>query len=300
MAARCHLRKVSSRGMTRALPPIVDRGLAALPLLASGLLAVVLGAQLALLVWSLVPAPAWSPAPVTGGSVGAPAKTTDLNAIIAASLFGRYEAPKTQVAIQDAPDTRLDLKLIGILANSDSKGSRALIESKNEQRPYAIGQDIDGARGVSLQAIFADRVILSRNGQLETLRLDKDKPSTATDDRPTAISTSTTGFQPDTAQLMEIREELLADPSKAQQFIRVVPARVGGDQRGYRIYPGRDRSLFSAAGLRPGDLVTSVNGVELNDPAQALQLLGDLSQATSVNLSIERGGQLQNMTLSIN
>jgi general secretion pathway protein C len=105
---------------------------------------------------------------------------------------------------------------------------------------------------------------------------------------------------PDPAQLSEIRETVLSDPGKAQDFIRVVPASVGGQQRGYRIYPGRDRALFTAAGLRPGDLVTSVNGVELNDPARALQLLGDLSQATTLNVTVERGGQSQNITLSVN
>lgn len=284
--------------MSRGLPPIFDRGLAVLPAAASAALVVVLGVQLAHLVWALVPAPAWTPPPVFVDGAKSDSKAVDLDLIVGAALFGRYEVPKTRAAIEDAPDTRLNLKLIGILANTDTHGSRALIESSNgEEKPYAIDDDI--ARGVTLQAIFPDRVILSRAGQLETLRLDKDKPSAAADSRylpgPSGGDNAV-----DVAKLTQIRETLLADPSRAQEFIRVVPANVGGNQRGYRIYPGRDRSLFAAAGLRPGDLVTAVNGVELNDPARALQLLGELSQATSLNLSVERGGQLQNYTLSIN
>ncbi|MEC9359068.1 MAG: type II secretion system protein GspC [Pseudomonadota bacterium] len=284
--------------MSRGLPPIFDRGLAVLPAVVSAALVVVLGVQLAHLVWAFVPAPAWTPPPVLADGKKSDSKAVDLNLIVGAALFGRYEVPKTRAAIEDAPDTRLNLKLIGILANTDTQGSRALIESSNgDEKPYAINDDI--ARGVTLQAIFPDRVILSRAGQLETLRLDKDKPSAATDSR-YLPSQSGGDNAVDVAELTQIRETLLADPSRAQEFIRVVPANVGGNQRGYRIYPGRDRSLFSAAGLRPGDLVTAVNGVELNDPARALQLLGELSQATSVNLSVERGGQLQNYTLSIN
>ncbi|MDT0498333.1 type II secretion system protein GspC [Algiphilus sp. W345] len=284
--------------MSRGLPPIIDRGLAVLPAAVSAVLALVLGVQLAHLVWAFVPVPTWTPPPVTVDRKDSASKTVDLDLIVSAALFGRYEVPKTRAAIEDAPDTRLNLKLIGILANTDTHGSRALIESSDgQEKPYAINDDID--RGVSLQAIFPDRVILSRAGQLETLRLDKDKPSAATDSR--YLPGQSGGDNAvDVAELTQIRETLLADPSRAQEFIRVVPANVGGNQRGYRIYPGRNRSLFSAAGLRPGDLVTAVNGVELNDPARALQLLGELSQATSVNLSVERGGQLQNYTLSIN
>jgi general secretion pathway protein C len=65
------------------------------------------------------------------------------------------------------------------------------------------------------------------------------------------------------------------------------------------VYPGRDRAAFTSAGLRPGDLVVSVNGVQLDDPAKALQMLGDLSQAGQVNLVVERGGQTQNISINL-
>ena len=78
------------------------------------------------------------------------------------------------------------------------------------------------------------------------------------------------------------------------------PARIGGVMRGYRIYPGRNRGIFSTAGLRPGDLVTAVNGVELDDPAKSLQLLGDLSQASNLSVTIERGGNQQTINVNLN
>src|SRR6185503_21059375 len=92
-----------------------------------------------------------------------------------------------------------------------------------------------------------------------------------------------------TPALATVRDEILKDPSKASEYVRIQPANVAGQLKGYRVYPGRDRAAFTAAGLRPGDLVTSVNGVQLDDPAKALQMLGDLSQAGQVNLVVERG-----------
>ena len=78
-----------------------------------------------------------------------------------------------------APDTNLNLTLLGILSNGsndkDSR-SRALISAQGgEEKPYSVGDDV--SRGVQLTAIFPDRVILNRNGKLETLRLDKESTS---------------------------------------------------------------------------------------------------------------------------
>ena len=53
-------------------------------------------------------------------------------------------------------------------------------------------------------------------------------------------------------------------------------------------------------GLRPGDLVTAVNGIQLNDTQTALQMLNDLSRAPNVTLTIERGGQVQTVNVSLN
>lgn len=281
-----------------------------LPAVLSLLLAVAIGWSLSSLIWTLVPPPkgaGWQPqAVVVGDEATARPERVNVQQIIAAHLFGEYRAeaaPVVQTVI-DAPDTRLNLTLTGILAATEDKGSRALIsQGSSDEKPYAVGSVI--TRGVELQSIYPDRVILSRNGSLETLRLDKDKPSSFTPaayTRPEAPSSGNerTISGTEAYQLAEIREQLLADPAKASDYLRVQPARIGGEMRGYRIYPGRNRQLFSTAGLRPGDLVTGVNGVELDDPARALQLLGDLSSASELSVTIERGGNQQTINVNLN
>lgn len=269
-----------------------------LPPLAQLLLTLVIAALLAQLVWVLIPVPEsarWQPAAAPISAKAARNAGPDLARISSAQLFGAYNQELIPAGTpQEAPDTRLSLTLLGILAGDDN-ASRALIASSNgDEKPYAIGDDV--VAGVELQAIFPDRVILSRSGQLETLRLNRDAPSTAVDARPIGNS----GSAGATAMLGQIREQILADPTKASEFVRVQPANVNGQLRGYRVYPGRERSAFTEAGLRPGDLVTSVNGIQLDDNQKALQMLGDLSSAGSVSLTIERGGQSQTLNLSFN
>jgi general secretion pathway protein C len=268
-----------------------------LPALAVALFAILLGRAAADLVWTLVPVPEsarWQPPPAAP-TASRSAESPDAAAAAAAGLFGRYEAPAA-ASLLAAPDTPLNLKLIGLLADDREQYSRALIDNGTDEQSYAIGDDV--ARGVMLQAIFPDRVILSRGGRLETLRLERDQPGAGGDSAPVAMveeRAPPSGPPP----LSQIRDEVLKDPAKASDYVRIQPANIGGQLKGYRVYPGRDRTAFTTAGLRPGDLVTSVNGVQLDDPAKALQMLGDLSQAGQVNLVVERGGQSQNISINL-
>lgn len=275
----------------------------ALPGVLAAVFAILLGRALADLVWGLVPVPEsarWRPPPPAPSSAR-PASAIDLNAIANAGLFGRYQAaPTSEASLLNAPETVLNLTLIGLLADDREQYSRALIATQGgDEKAYAIGDDV--ARGVTLQAIFPDRVILLRGGQLETLRLERDKPGTggAAVPAPPPVASSADNGDGAAPQLARIRDEVLKDPAKASEYVRVQPANISGQLKGYRVYPGRDRSAFTSAGLRPGDLVTSVNGVQLDDPAKALQLLGDLGQAGQVNLVVERGGQTQNISINL-
>lgn len=288
----------------RALTQVWDRHGARLPALAAAVAALLLARLLAEFVVLWLPVPqsaAWRPAPAALSGPSARPEATGPNAdlIASAHVFGEYQAVGSVAADQmdKAPDTRLNLTLLGIFAADREGQSRALISTQEgDEKPYSINQDVVG--GVKIQAIFPDRVILSRNGQLETLRLDKDRQNAIASESAVG-ATPTAGT--DTSQMLgKIREQLLNDPSKAADYIRVQPANVGGQQRGYRIYPGRDRSVFNGAGLRPGDLVTSVNGNPLDDPSKALQMLGDMSQARTLNLMVERGGTQQPITVNLN
>ncbi|HUR41304.1 MAG TPA: type II secretion system protein GspC [Verrucomicrobiae bacterium] len=296
-----------------AVPPSLDSSLRSvlaiyarhgrfLPGLLAMVFALLLGRALADLVWALVPTPEsarWRPPPAQAAPPRAQA--TDIDAIANASLFGRAVASTEATdSLLDAPETVLNMTLLGVWADDDEDGqSRALIALQGgEEKSFAIGDDV--TRGVTLQAIFPDRVILSRAGRLETLRLERNAPGVPGQAGPPPVAAAEDNSAGAAhQQLAQVRDEVLKDPAKASEYVRIQPANVGGQLKGYRVYPGRDRSAFSSAGLRPGDLVTSVNGVQLDDPAKALQLLGDLGQAGQVNLVVERGGQTQNISINL-
>jgi general secretion pathway protein C len=287
--------------LPRTLGPLYERYARWLPAAVDVVLVIVIARLLAGLLWALVPAPAtaWRPAPVAAAAPD-PSTVLDLNRISGAELFGKYQAVANPglAALTNAPDTNLNLTLLGILANGHNKASsRALIANGSDEKPYAIDQTV--APGAVLTAIFPDRVVLWHNGQPETLRLDKSQPSSAAP--PIAVAESA-GGEGAGQSLAQIRAQMLANPAKAQDYIRVQPApNAGGNgQIGYRIFPGKDRAVFNDAGLHPGDVVTSINGVQLDDPSKSLQLLSDLSNASQLTLTVQRGGESQTVNVNLN
>ena len=274
---------------------------------------ILIGLEAARLIWLVVPAPeqgSWNPRPISPSQAGAQAdrdrQKLNIQPMLAAQLFGDYQEQASEPVVSDvdAPETNLRLKLRGIFAMPEGRQSRALIEANNgELKSYAVGMSIPG--GATLHAIDTDRVLLRRGGRLETLKLEKDRlagASTVTRNRSSGRrgSASRVLDSSTAAKLSNIRNELLNDPTKASNYLRVQPARSNGQMKGYRIYPGRNRDLFREAGLRPGDIVTAINGVTLNDPSRSLQLLSDLSSAQQINIQIERGGNPQSLSVNLN
>jgi general secretion pathway protein C len=70
-----------------------------------------------------------------------------------------------------------------------------------------------------------------------------------------------------------------------------------GELKGYRVYPGRDRRKFASLGLRPGDLVTDINGQPLNDLQSGMEVFKNLGNATELTVTIERNGSPMALTL---
>lgn len=282
----------------QALAPYARR----LPLACNLLFILLIAASLARTAWLLYPRPASRfdlPASVPPPAAGSLPRV-NIDQLVATRIFGQAQGGIAGAPV-DAPETALNLKLKGILAYGSESTSRALIaDGAGKEKPYAVGDDVPG--GASLKAIHADRVILERSGRFETLRLERGKSggiATGNTVASTAAPQVTTRSGEATT-LAELRSELLKEPGKASQYVRLQPVYTEGKLQGYRIYPGANRSLFQSVGLRAGEMVTSVNGVQLDDAAKALQLLGDLREISQMTLTLERGGENRTVNLNLN
>lgn len=80
---------------------------------------------------------------------------------------------------------------------------------------------------------------------------------------------------------------------------RPTPYYVNGEIQGYRVYPGSDRHIFKSLGLRPGDLVTEIDGQPLVDSAVAFELFGKALSGQPVQFGILRGDELTKVEIKV-
>jgi general secretion pathway protein C len=258
-----------------------------LPPAVTAVLVVTIAYQLAGITWSLVPGapPTLAPARTAAPKPAQPA--ADLTKLANSRLFGEAkDQPAPVVETVDAPETNLSLSLTGILAGGP-KGQAIISANRGQEKTYHVGDTVDNADGATLHSVEADRVLLNRNGRLETLRLPEQLSSAA----PRSL---TPALPPAAAQPAGSLRQVISDnASRLTDIVRLAPHVQEGKVVGFRVNPGKDRATFDALGLQPGDVVTDINGTVLNDPGQGLQVFESLGEATQANVTVLREGTPQ-------
>ena len=273
------------------------------------LLVLILAFQAARLSWQLFPKPALpTPDPTFSAPVPEQLANLDVQAIAGWHLFGEVaaEGPAPAPVVQ-APETRLNLKLAGILHSDTREQARAIIgQSGAPEQVYGVGDSI--ATGVELAAIERDRVILSRGGRLESLSLPADDDG-ATPSRSTNLPTSLPGSinaEDESAVnageiAAKIRDQLEEDPGAALAQVALAnPYVQNGQFVGFRLRPGRDRRMLGQLGLRSGDVITEVNGTRLSSPAEGLVLMQGLMNADQISVKVLRNNEEIPFTFYLN
>lgn len=260
-------------------------------------LVVVIAWYLAQIFWALVPQPgiAIPNAPSQGlSNAAAPAVTKpSYEGIVDAHIFGEStnNDPLPVVAAENAPETRLNLKLHGAVMSTDPNAAHAIIsESGKGSEVYFTGDAIPG--GAKLHEVQSRLVVLNRGGVLETLKLPELTKGSSVAQAPTSAARRSFG-----PRSVRDTSEDSATIARFTDIVRPQPYMPNGKLKGYRLYPGRDRKRFAAIGLRPGDLVTNINGVPLNDMAQGMSLFQSMGEVTQLTVTLERNGQPQVLTI---
>lgn len=266
---------------------------------ATALLVIALGVSLAQLTWRI-------PAPLAGIPVAVPAavdvppvapgggEEASLETVAGLHLFGRAPREATARAVPvEAPETRLRLELKGVVALHAPDGGVALIAGEGEdERHFRVGEELPG--GATLEQILPDRVILSRDGRFEMLRLPRERlEAHAVTPIPGAGDTGLA------SALAQRREAWLREPRRFMEVVRVRPVMAGGRLKGFAVSPRREAALFRRAGLEPGDVVTAVNGRDLASVGDPRAVMEALASANAITLQVERDGRSRTLTLPL-
>jgi len=197
--------------------------------------------------------------------------------LVRSRLFGASAAT-------DAPETSLALTLQGTYARGDGRGYAIISPRGGKAAVYTLGNTLPG--NVRLKAVYANRVLLTTASGEESLRLIRPKSGglSLTESAPLKKVSAKQ------ALLSRLPKSSPQNPFGLNKLVRATPIRVGGRFLGYRVDPGTNPALFTRLGLRPGDVVTSINGLPLNTPGGALAAMRGLRNPQHISLVVERNG----------
>lgn len=92
----------------------------------------------------------------------------DVNPIVERNFFGRQIVNQELLQQTNLPTTNLQVVLRGVFTSTNPRQASAIIERPDGQvRSYRVNATVFGSS--RLHAVFNDRIVLSTNGELETL-----------------------------------------------------------------------------------------------------------------------------------
>lgn len=261
-----------ARAILRRLPVVNAYSAIELVLLAG------LAVQGARLAWAIVtpvsPLGAWMPAP--------PATAANAAAVLAE--FDPFYRVSGAAAAGPAVVTALRLTLYGVrIDEAQGRGSAIIAGPDGVQNSVSVGEEV--APGVTLKAVAFDHVTLDRGGASEDLYLDQSggaAPPAPPAGAPAGVAPPPSVAPPPPATGVSA-EQLRADTS-------VIP-RIDGGRISGLVVRGQGSGAFRAAGLRDGDVVTSVGGSPVQGPADLERLTRAAAAGGSLQMTVERNGQ---------
>jgi general secretion pathway protein C len=238
-----------------------------------------LAAQCARLLWVIVtpvgPLGDWRP--VQPGVAGSP-----IEILRGFDPFFRSSASGTG---QPAAVTSLQLTLYGTRIDEAIGGGSAIVAGPDGvQMSVAVGDEI--LPGVRLKAVAFDHVTIDRGGVSEDLFLDQSgtvTPVAPPAESPGVIAPSGTPPGGGGVTLGQLQSDIGFIP-------RVDAGRVSSQGSG---------TAFRAAGLRDGDVVTSIGGRAVSGPGDIDRLAAQFGNGGTLTLTVERGADTLPLSLTI-
>ncbi len=234
-----------------------------------------------------------------GYIAGPPPVRANLDTLTAFDAFNRDVPAAAALTDAPAPETRLNLTLLGIrfVSNMDGEetGGSAIIKLQSGlQRAYRIGDEI--IDGVTLAGVRQNHVRLSRAGIEESLFLDGTDLAAQRARLDSFRQTATGGDAPPNPT---IPNENAANSSSRVtrselqdlfQTVSMTPRRSGRRITGWTLVERGEGGQLARFGLEQNDILTAINDFELTTAERLREVAEELAGSDDLVLHFERDG----------
>ena len=208
------------------------------------------------------------------------------------------DAPKAEEpeTVEPLKPTELNLKLWGTVSG-DAPRAYAVIEDPQERRQnlYRVGDTIQNA---SVREILREKVILVVDGKREVLEMEKRDISQARGPSPRPsnpiqrlASANPSGGRDDIRIDRQEIDQAINNVNNLMRQAKIRPHFKNGKPDGLTLTRVRPNSIFTKLGLRSGDIITGVDGQQIQSVDDALRFYRSLKSGSNVQVEVRRRGQ---------
>lgn len=211
--------------------------------------------------------------------------------------------PKGGTSLSGWARSTLPLTLLGTMQAEDPNESMATLLNTETAALSAYRVNETLHEGVSLERVERGRVVLRNGERVEYIDIVGHLPQAPLDDGVVQVTQDERGREAEKARLpiscsdensctisRSFVDKLLANPRSLAYDAKVVPSVRNGETQGFKFYAIKPDSLPKHLGVNNGDVLTSVDGIELSGLDAAMELATKLRSAKHVSLVIDRRG----------
>jgi general secretion pathway protein C len=206
----------------------------------------------------------------------------DVRSLLSARPFGN-------AAVQPVNDagslarSNLNITVTGV-ASRKVGGCALVVVQGQPEAAYCAGEEL--TPGVRLESVQADRIVILRNGVRESVTM-KDAEGT-----PGAAALQPIVRSLPDRQVVDRRalQQQLGRPEFLSQAL-IVPSPGGG----FLVREVQSGSLYEKLGLRPGDVIRSVNGQALSSMDEVMRMYQQFGTAERVTVDVQRQGRAETL-----
>lgn len=188
-----------------------------------------------------------------------------------------------------------DLKAVGVVVARRPEASVAILHSAGRSRVVAVGETAFGGR---VAEITGSGVLMEFEGVKSLLRLAS-APAALAQAPPPPPPLAEPAAGELTMDRRDLERRLSLETSRILAETALVPVQNGSQVDGFAITRMPEGTLLSDAGLKPGDIVTEINGTAIDSLATLISLWPRLQNETTVRAVVMRGGRPLTLTLSL-
>lgn len=196
--------------------------------------------------------------------------------------------------------TLSDLYLRGTIATRDDD-AMAVFEQRNNKRQFVVRIHEQIGMGIFLEDVLLEKVIILNNGVREEMALYREQNNSVAANMRSSISHD--GIEKKSGNSYHISKDTLdktlQDVNAVITQIAMRPKMEDGACVGYEVRRIKDGSIFEDIGLQKGDVLQTVNGMNLSNPEDAFRVYKSLIGETSFNIDLLRNGQTTTLNYEI-